>query len=62
MSIQVHGLDSVPFITANPEIGWAHKLNGLLRQVQRFSGLELEIQLISKNKLHLHFSSCPPRA
>lgn len=55
MSIQVHGLDSVLFITANPELGWAQTLNGLHREVQRFSGLELGIQIISKNNLHLHF-------
>lgn len=55
MSIQVYGLDSVPFITANPELGWAQILNSLLRQVQRFFGLELGIQIISKNNLVLHF-------
>lgn len=55
MSIQVHGLDSVLFTTANPELGWAQTLNSLLRQVQRFSGLDLGIQIISKNNLHLHF-------
>lgn len=55
MSIQVHDLDSVFFITANPELGWAQTLNSLLMKVQRFSDLELRIQIISKNNLHLHF-------
>jgi len=55
LSIWVHGLDSVLFIMANPELGWAQTLSSVVRQVQRVSGLELGIQIISKNTLHLHF-------
>lgn len=58
--IQVLGLDSVLFITANPELGWAQTLSGLLGQVQRFSGLERGIQIISNN-LYLHFFLLPSK-
>lgn len=61
MSIQVHGLDSVRFIAANPVLSWAHKLNSLLRQVQTFSGPELGSKLHPRVTYIYIFSPCPPR-
>lgn len=50
-----------PFPAENPMLGWAQTLNSLLRQVQRFSGLELGSKLLPKITYIYIFSLCPPR-